>query len=404
MFKSISKNALFITAVLLFTGCGGGGGSSDNNNNQNLNRTITGKAIDGYIKNATVCLDTDKDNNCSDEKEYNITDENGSYTLIVSGNINEGTPLIVQGGIDTDTGGEINATFKAPYDGSESINITPLTTLAYNIIESNKSIKIEEAYEKVAEVLGLDDPDKVKTDYIEKNNTVIVKKVLKIHQTAVLLAKETNKPVDKIYEHLSEGILEVSQQNTSYEDLNITNIVNKSGISNDINNTIIEKVEIIEKAIKEINESNKTIDELALIIDKVREKIENNNSISNDNDVNISALLNSIDPIEVKIENILENEFNITNSNITTNIETIISDLNITSASNISKEKLCELKDINNTIYQQLQLDKECEDSNNIENIQENLILPPTVPIINNNGEINSSQGELALPPTVPQI
>jgi len=410
MFKSISKNALFITAVLLFTGCGGGGGSSNNNNNQNLNKTITGKAIDGYIKGATVCLDTDKDGNCNNENYKNTTDENGSYTLIVSGNINKETPLIVQGGIDTTTGGEINATFKAPYDGSKSINITPLTTLAYNIIKE-ENININQAYKKVAKVLlGSNDPNIVKIDYIKEKNTTIGKKVLKIHQTAKLLDEVTNEEIDEIYKHLSEGILKVAQENKN--DVNITTIVEE--IKSDISSNIkIEKIVKTIEALESIIDENDTIDDEVVI--KIDYLIENNitqiiidkiNENNNTDDIKnlIEENMESIEPEKIKIENILKNEFNITNSNITTNIETIISNLNITSASDISKEKLCELKDINNTIYQQLQLDKECEDSNNIENIQENLILPPTVPIINNNGEINSSQGELALPPTVPQI
>jgi len=355
-------------------------------------------------------LDTDKDGNCNNENYKNTTDENGSYTLIVSGNINKETPLIVQGGIDTTTGGEINATFKAPYDGSKSINITPLTTLAYNIIKE-ENININQAYKKVAKVLlGSNDPNIVKIDYIKEKNTTIGKKVLKIHQTAKLLDEVTNEEIDEIYKHLSEGILKVAQENKN--DVNITTIVEE--IKSDISSNIkIEKIVKTIEALESIIDENDTIDDEVVI--KIDYLIENNitqiiidkiNENNNTDDIKnlIEENMESIEPEKIKIENILKNEFNITNSNITTNIETIISNLNITSASDISKEKLCELKDINNTIYQQLQLDKECEDSNNIENIQENLILPPTVPIINNNGEINSSQGELALPPTVPQI
>ena len=105
---------------------------------------LSGKLIDGYIKDATVFLDANG-NGLLDEGETSTkTDETGDFTLSGQGN------LVAFGGTDISTGLAFEGTLKAP---AGSTVITPTTTLIAEIVESGKSV--EEATQAVVEVLDL---------------------------------------------------------------------------------------------------------------------------------------------------------------------------------------------------------------------------------------------------------
>lgn len=103
-------NILFlINCFLILIGCGGGSSSTDTGGggttppvNETINKIINGTAIDGYIKNATVCLDENENDTCDNGEATVQTNDDGTFTLNVS---SKGIkPIIISGGIDTATG------------------------------------------------------------------------------------------------------------------------------------------------------------------------------------------------------------------------------------------------------------------------------------------------------------
>ena len=80
----INKNiAISLCCVALLTACG----ESSNDIQPNLptvnSKTLTfsGKAIDGYIRGATLCLDINSNDSCDSNEPSVITDSEGSYTI-----------------------------------------------------------------------------------------------------------------------------------------------------------------------------------------------------------------------------------------------------------------------------------------------------------------------------------
>jgi hypothetical protein len=97
-------------------------------------KKVQGKAIDGYLKESTVCLDLNKDGACQSTLEpTSTTDKNGGFTLNITNahqaheNYDEAM-IVVYGGEDTDTGKAYAGKLKAPNKGTSTINVTPIST------------------------------------------------------------------------------------------------------------------------------------------------------------------------------------------------------------------------------------------------------------------------------------
>jgi hypothetical protein len=114
---------LSLVTSLIFIGCGGGSGSGNSNSNK-----INGKVVDGYVKNAKVCVDLNNNFSCDENEPFTYTDENGNYSLEID---NKDYILISTGGIDTET----NRPALTMYSNTKYKNITPLTSLAIKLGE-----------------------------------------------------------------------------------------------------------------------------------------------------------------------------------------------------------------------------------------------------------------------------
>ena len=141
-----------IAAVGIFTGCGGGGGSSDSSSSNQQNLTdINGKVVDGYVKNATVCIDLNNNFQCDKNEPSTTSDSNGNYSFK---NIeNKNYTLISKGGTDT----ENNTPAIIMYSNTKYKNITPLTSLA-----------VKEGEDKVAQYFNID-KSQISADPIKNN-------------------------------------------------------------------------------------------------------------------------------------------------------------------------------------------------------------------------------------------
>jgi hypothetical protein len=126
--------------------------------------TLGGKALDGYLINASVIFDVDGDRS-HDLSTSVVTDENGAYILTftqkefseVDKNNNglidhdEGR-ISVSGGFDSSTLKPFTGTFEA--DANSTV-VTPLTTLATVLIDLNPGLSREQAYGTISEAMGI---------------------------------------------------------------------------------------------------------------------------------------------------------------------------------------------------------------------------------------------------------
>jgi hypothetical protein len=195
--------------------------------------SIKGKVIDGYLKDAVVCLDLNQDGYCqSDSEPMSTTLSDGSFKLNISAeqradkNFDEAM-LLVFGGIDMDTGKDFTGKLYASNDGSGVLNISPLTTLVAKSVQkelnkhenlSREQIqeKINESKRKVAKALEIQeheiglDP----IEYKEKNSDdKLIRKSLKVQKSieGIVIAskvddKDKNEKIDKLYEALADGL------------------------------------------------------------------------------------------------------------------------------------------------------------------------------------------------------
>lgn len=141
-----AKHVLGVTIAASLTACGGGG-SSDSAPGASAPQStpnLTGKAIDGYLAGATVCLDLNANNACDGDEPSAVTDENGNYGLVVSGNV-VGKKLLVAVTSATKDKSRPGYSFPANLvlsglvDGATGQNVTPLTSMVVAQMESGVS-------------------------------------------------------------------------------------------------------------------------------------------------------------------------------------------------------------------------------------------------------------------------
>ena len=190
------KNFRYILPIILtilFTACGGG--SSDNSND-----TTTGVAVDNYIKNATVCIDTNKNNLCSDESPENITttDENGVFSFPKL--LNNDDVIIAYDGKDIKTLESFPYILKniaSNKDSNNKIVLSSLTTLTTDyMLETHSSLST--AKTAIANFLGGSgeniDTNILSEDIIAKRDTQTEEflKSLKIFQMVKVINDNNN--------------------------------------------------------------------------------------------------------------------------------------------------------------------------------------------------------------------
>lgn len=122
------------------TGGGTGGGAPGSSS--------SGRAIDGYVKGATVYRDLHNLGTRDADEPSTTTDDHGNYTLPGSGGI-----IVVTGGTDTVTGKPFLLTMKAP-DGATVV--TPLTTMVVAVMAANPGVTADQAQDQVKDLLGVD--------------------------------------------------------------------------------------------------------------------------------------------------------------------------------------------------------------------------------------------------------
>ncbi|APW65939.1 MULTISPECIES: hypothetical protein [Arcobacteraceae] len=191
------KNILIssITASFLIA-CGGGGSSSSSSSSL---KSLSGTIIDGYIKDATVCLDINSNGLCDTTEPLTQSLEDGTFTFKdVEVETNKLYPVISIGGIDTATGKAFDGELKNVFDSNtinsgESLTISPLTDLvATSFLQS--TTKDESALlssrDTISTALGL---TTAQLDNDPMKNTEVFAKAQEIQQIKELIKTSSQK-------------------------------------------------------------------------------------------------------------------------------------------------------------------------------------------------------------------
>jgi hypothetical protein len=211
------KNLVTSLFLLLFIGCGtsGGGGSPV------PTIDVNGQLIDGYIKNATVCLDLNLNALRDSDEKTTLSDDNGTFKFGKIVKSDKFVSLISIGGIDTISHKEFEGQIKTIInlnDSGKSL-VTPITDMIASafISSTNKNIDTLKDIEiKLANNLNLDisklhnDPMKDKVVFAKAQEIVSFKAFVKN------LSKSNN---DKA---ISEVVSNTFLNKTINEDVNLT--------------------------------------------------------------------------------------------------------------------------------------------------------------------------------------
>lgn len=177
-------------AALMIAGCGGGDSTPSS-------MDIRGVAIDGYLKNISVCVDRNDDGVCNEAEARTLSGSGGFYYISgMSYDSNKALIAEVLPGITVDEDNLDRYVLDADYSG-EPIRfmsaygkqniITPITTLVYSQMRDG-NLTLDEAEKSVAELLGISIND-LYIDYIAKGDERLRAKALNI---ATLLLKGYN--------------------------------------------------------------------------------------------------------------------------------------------------------------------------------------------------------------------
>lgn len=147
------QHLILLSVSASLVACGGGGGGSNNSTPapSPTTRSVSGTAIDGYIKGATAFLDLNYNGQLDSGEPSNITDTEGNYRLAITGNnadCVDYAPIVVNvpvGAIDADhPDTPISEAYQLVYPPVKAINdnatiksTTPLTTVLWNQIQQD---------------------------------------------------------------------------------------------------------------------------------------------------------------------------------------------------------------------------------------------------------------------------
>lgn len=155
-----SKFGVGLATAVLLTGCGGGGSSSGSSEDPAGSVTISGRAADGYLSQATVCMDLNMNSQCDSGEPMATTGAGGRFQLELAAG-DPITQLVVETianlTVDEDTGQPIPKAFtlKAPVDESKDEQfVSPITTMVADEIAKGGNTSLSKAKESVAQRLN----------------------------------------------------------------------------------------------------------------------------------------------------------------------------------------------------------------------------------------------------------
>ncbi|AEG31759.1 hypothetical protein [Thiomicrospira cyclica] len=238
--------SLLFAPILVVSGCLGGGGDGGTDS-----LSITGVAIDGYLGQATVCLDLNRNMVCDDNEPRAITAADGTYTItgVTQAQINS-FPVVVEAiaGTTTDTdlnGDLIPRSFSLTSPPGQGAVVSPLTSLAG--LKVHDGFRLEDAQTMVAGLVfndsSIDNRNNIIGDFIVSGN-------IQAHVAAQSLVRLQARLKDQLKDK-------------------ITNEEDQQYLTSSVNELVLSQSKGFLGLIKKIsNESRPTIDEIQIIVDQ----------------------------------------------------------------------------------------------------------------------------------------
>jgi len=221
--------------IIAFTACGGGGGDSSAPASTANSISFSGTAVDGYIKEATACLDINVNDNCDNNEPTTLTRIDGTFTFTdIEVDDDILIPIIISGGFDTATGnmflGKLrNIINTKNISQNTSFTVSPLTDLvaaAFLALNDKSDTMLNQIKSNVAASLGLS-VEKVDADPMKDKE--VFAKAQEIQQTKELILTSAAKAAniasgttesDELAKSITEAIAESIQNNSTLDTSN----------------------------------------------------------------------------------------------------------------------------------------------------------------------------------------
>jgi len=172
---NISQLSVAVSLAVFLVGCGGGSG--DSSSSAGTAASFSGKAADGYLKGALVCLDINNNAACDSSEPFDITGEGGVYqfndldTSIDLSKVRLLVQVIANQTFDEDdlTGAPVSRSYTMSSPPGQTDFVSPITTLIDTQMQSNLGQTQAEAEVVVAQILGIkqDSTVDLTEDYVE---------------------------------------------------------------------------------------------------------------------------------------------------------------------------------------------------------------------------------------------
>lgn len=185
VYRSVS--VLLIVAAFI-AGCGASDGSFlssgvGTGGTGSVAKSVSGTVADGYLVNATVYLDKNKNYQLDDGEPSAVTDAHGAYTLSVDPADVGKYPIMVLAlkgvTIDLDTGSAVTNSYllsmpAAAVSGTAGSNfVSPMSSMVRELMETGKYATMQQAMDALNAQMGLAAGTNIMADYIAAGDTTL---------------------------------------------------------------------------------------------------------------------------------------------------------------------------------------------------------------------------------------
>lgn len=196
--------ALLVAASLTLAACGGGsgGGGGGGGGGPAPTTSITGKAADGYLVEARVCLDRNANKQCDADEPTTMTGSGGRFTLEVTATEAEAYPIVVEViegmTLDEDTNRRVDKPYVLTAPAGRTAFVSPLTTAVQGLLEQNPALDPDTAAAAIRQSLSAAGEVDLFKDYVEAKKTEpAYERVHKVAQVAAKVLAETQAAIEK---------------------------------------------------------------------------------------------------------------------------------------------------------------------------------------------------------------
>ena len=251
-----------VTASLGLAACGSGGGASSNSGTVETTTTLSGIVADGYLLNATVCLDINLNKMCDSGEPTATSTSGGNYSLDATQTQIDTYPIVAEivAGITIDEdnpGSPVTKAYTLSAPAGKGAFISPLTTIVQAQIETTGRTA-EQIESEILASIG-QDPSLISLfdNYVSNksdatNSSAVQNSYLQLHQVAQVTARTIANNLEIIETAVSNGEIQINQSETL--DSLITIIVQQviaelANISTEIDNAVSFDADTIAAAV-----------------------------------------------------------------------------------------------------------------------------------------------------------